>query len=253
MPIRSWSRRPCASLAGRRPARGAVHGGLELRQRQRARSALVERHDDVGAELLLDAHRERGREHVARAVVHRAELDALVAHHARALEAEHLEPAGVGEDRPVPAHEPVQAAVRGDDVRARAEVQVVGVAEDDLRAELPQLARLHRLDGRLGADRHEAGRLDHAVRRHQTSGAGGSVARLHGELEALGAHGGAGRRALRLSSRRATSLTAPASRRRSCRSGSARAPRGGRPPGSPPRRRRPSRARAGSCAAGGSW
>ena len=45
-------------LAGRRPARGALHGGLELGARQRARRALVEGHDDVGAELLLDAHRQ---------------------------------------------------------------------------------------------------------------------------------------------------------------------------------------------------
>ena len=180
-------------LAGRRPARGALHGGFELRARQRAGRALVEGHDHVRAELLLYAHRQLGREHVAGAVVHGAELDAVVAHDPRALEAEDLEAAGVGEDRPVPPHEPVQAAVRGDDLRAGAEVQVVRVAEDDLGAELPQLARLHGLDRRLGPDGHEAGRLDHAVGRHETTGASGSVARLHGEGEALGAHLGAGR------------------------------------------------------------
>ena len=60
---------------------------------------------------------------------------------------------------PSQLHEAVQPAVRGDDLRAGAEVQVVGVAEDDLGAELPQLARLHGLDRRLGAHRHEAGRL----------------------------------------------------------------------------------------------
>ena len=45
----------------------------------------------------------------------------------------------------VPAHEPVQAAERGDPLRAGAEVQVVGVAEHDLRAEVAQLGRQHRL------------------------------------------------------------------------------------------------------------
>ena len=37
---------------------------------------------------------------------------------------------------PSQPHEAVQAAVRGDDLGPRAEVQVIGVAEDDLRAEL---------------------------------------------------------------------------------------------------------------------
>ena len=40
------------------------------------------------------------------------ELHALLADLAQRAEAEHLEAARVGEDRPVPAHEAVQAAVR---------------------------------------------------------------------------------------------------------------------------------------------
>ena len=178
---------------------------------------------------------------------------------ARALEAEDLEASGVGEDRPVPLHEPVEAAVRGDDLGARAEVQVIGVAEDDLRAELPQLARLDGLDRRLGADGHEAGRLDHPVGRHETSGASGSVARLDREREPLRRHRRRARRPALLALARASIpslrrvFTAPASRRRNCRSGSALPRRGGRRRGSPPRRRTPSRAPAGSCAADGSW
>jgi hypothetical protein len=53
---------------------------------------------------------------------------------------EHLEAAGIGEDRAVPARETVQAAVRLDDLEARPQVQVEGIAEDDLRAELAVLA-----------------------------------------------------------------------------------------------------------------
>ena len=57
----------------------------------------------------------------------------------RVSQREHLEPAGVGQDRAAPAHEAVEAAELGDRLVARAEVQVVGVAEHDLRAERLEL------------------------------------------------------------------------------------------------------------------
>ena len=73
---------------------------------------------------------------VARAVVDVAERDAVVVDGGeRVAEREDLEAARVGQDRPVPAHEPVQPAELGDQLVAGPEVQVVGVAEQDLRAE----------------------------------------------------------------------------------------------------------------------
>ena len=51
-----------------------------------------------------------------------------------------------------------------DDVRARLQVQVVGVGQDRLRAELCHALRQHGLDRRLGADGDERRRLDIAVR-----------------------------------------------------------------------------------------
>jgi hypothetical protein len=70
---------------------------------------------------------------------------------------EDLEAAGVGQDRPVPGHEAVESPELGDQVGARAEVQVVGVAEQDLGAELTELRRVDRLDRRLGATGMNAG------------------------------------------------------------------------------------------------
>ena len=49
-------------------------------------------------------------------------------------EREHLETAGIGEDRPVPAREAVQAAVRLDDLEAGPQVEMERVAEDDVGA-----------------------------------------------------------------------------------------------------------------------
>ena len=74
-------------------------------------------------------------------------------------------PPRVGEDRPVPAHEGVQAAEAGDALGAGAQHQVIGVGEDDVGAGRLHLVEVERLDGGGGADRHEGRRADEPVRR----------------------------------------------------------------------------------------
>ena len=84
------------------------------------------------------------REARKRAVVHRAEGDAVVVDRGDGVaEREHLEAAGVGEDRAVPRHEAVQAAELRDQVLAGPEVQVVRVGEQDRS----RRARAPRRDG----------------------------------------------------------------------------------------------------------
>ena len=100
----------------------------------------------------------------------------------RVAEREDLEAARIGQDRAVPAGEGVQPAELGDHVVAGPEVQVVGVAEDDLRADRAQLVRVEALDRPLRADRHERGRPHFAVRGAKDPGAGGAVG--GGDLEA---------------------------------------------------------------------
>ena len=101
-------------------------------------------------------------------VVDRAERDAVVVDlRDRVAEGEDLIAPRVGEDRPVPAHEAVQAAELGDQVGSGPEGQVVRVAEHDLRAEVAHLVRVEHLHGRLGPDGHEGGRPQLAVRRLQ--------------------------------------------------------------------------------------
>ena len=80
-----------------------------------------------------------------------------------------MEAAGVREDRSVPAHEAVEPSGGRDHFRAGAEHQVVGVAEDDLRPVLDEVARLERLDRALGPDVHEDRRLDGTVYRRESS------------------------------------------------------------------------------------
>ncbi len=71
-----------------------------------------------------------------RAVDMRAEFNPFFVDPAQLFHAEHLVAAGVGEDGPVPAHEAVQPACLLDHVDARPKVKVIGVAEDQLDAQL---------------------------------------------------------------------------------------------------------------------
>jgi hypothetical protein len=54
-----------------------------------------------------------------------------------------------------PADEAMQAAHALDGLVAGAQIQMIGVAEDDLRAEVFEDVLGHGLDGAGGADRHE--------------------------------------------------------------------------------------------------
>ena len=59
-------------------------------------------------------------------------------------EAEHLIAAGVGQDRAAPADEAVQPAAPRDQLVAGTQMQVIGVAEEDVGAELLELLRSSR-------------------------------------------------------------------------------------------------------------
>ena len=119
----------------------------------------------------------------SRAVEVGAERDAVVVDRAEVAQADHLVAARVGQDRPVPGHELVQAAEPFDALVARAQVEVVGVAQDDLGADLVQVVGIERLDRGVGADRHEHRRLDVAVRRRQVAQAGARGAVVRGGLQ----------------------------------------------------------------------
>ena len=113
----------------------------------------------------------------------RAERDAVWVDLAHLGQAEDLEAARVGEHRARPAHEAVQAAKVGDQLGARPQVEMVGVAQDQAGAQLVQVARGQRLDGRLRADRGKNGCLELAVRGLEEAGTGRGVWVGSGDLE----------------------------------------------------------------------
>jgi hypothetical protein len=131
---------------------------------------LVEADRDVGPERFLDRDRVLGREPLDGAVEMRPEGHAVLVDLAQVAQAHDLEAARVGEDRTVPVHEPVEATQASDPLVPGPKGEVVRVREDDGRADLVQVIGIERLDGRVGAHRHEHGCLDIAVRRRHHTG-----------------------------------------------------------------------------------
>ena len=80
----------------------------------------------------------------------------------------------------LPSGEAVQAAEIADQFVAGAEPEVVGVAEDDLRAEQLEFGRVEGLHRALGADRHEDRGFHRAVGQCEAAAAGGA-GRVGGE------------------------------------------------------------------------
>ncbi len=87
--------------------------------------------------------------------------------------------------------------MRGDRFETRTQPQVKRVAENDLRVNFVEFARLDRLHRAVGADRHEDRRFDDAVIERQTAAARLAVGVEQLELEAVvGAVVGALRRVI---------------------------------------------------------
>ena len=98
------------------------------------------------------------------------ELDALLAHLVQLVQAHDLEASGIGEDRPIPAHEPVEPAKGTHGFDTGAQVEVVGVSEQDIAARRPEFVGRERLDRSHGTDGHEGRRRDFTVCGREPSG-----------------------------------------------------------------------------------
>ena len=82
----------------------------------------------------------------------------------------------------------MQAAEPRDQLVARAQEQVIGVAEDDCGADRLEVAVQRRLDAALRADGHERRRLDDAVRRVEPSEPRRAIRRTQREAETGSGH-----------------------------------------------------------------
>ena len=159
-------RRVELGAAALRPAQRQLHRVARLRLGGRVRRALVEHHHDVGVERALDlASSSPGVRNTASPSTGERNCTPSSVILRSSREAEHLEAARVGEDRPLPVHEA--------DAGRRARAITSGPGRSNRWKVLPrmicaprpvELLRRHRLDRAVGADRHEGRRLDRAVR-----------------------------------------------------------------------------------------
>ena len=135
--------------------------------------ALVQRHHDVTADGAFNVHHLLGGKQVLATIDVAAKGHALVGQLAVLGQREHLEAATVGEDGTVPAVELVQTPGALDNVHAGAQIQVIGIAQDNLCLDvLTQFSHVNSLDGAHGAYGHKDGRLDLAMIGRDESGAG---------------------------------------------------------------------------------
>ena len=159
------------------PAQGAFHGLPSLLRRRGIRRALVKNHDDIAAQGALHGHGSLRVQKYLGAIDRRAKGHAGLADLAHGAQAEDLKTAGIAQDRTGPVHEIVEIAMRGDHLGTRAQPQVKGIAENDLRAKRFEVSRQHALDGAVGADGHKRGGLDHAPLKYQPAQPRRAVAR----------------------------------------------------------------------------
>ena len=165
--------------AALRPVNGSPHRFTQILRPHVGRWAFIQAHGDVRAEVFLNG------DGALRAELQRGAVDVRLEHRCPVVdspaegEAIDLKAAAVGEDRPVPAHEPVQPAQIGDQPVSGPERQMIGVAQNNAGAAFFQLPRRQPFDGRLRADRHEDGRLHAAMRRFQDTGPSGAISRQH--------------------------------------------------------------------------
>ena len=125
--------------------------------------AFVQDHDYVRSQLLLHADHHLGAEKVARAIYVGAKLDTILGDLALSGQAEHLEATRIGQDGAIPAHKAVQSAHLGHQVRSGTQIEVIGIAQDQLDPQFSKIPRIEGLDCRLGANRGKSRGRDLAV------------------------------------------------------------------------------------------
>ena len=96
---------------------------------------------------------------------------------------EDLEAARIGEHGPVPGGEAMQSAKRPHRLLPRAEVEVVGIPQNDLRAGSAHLLRMKAAYGSVGSDGHERRGQHRSMRQDQPPGPREAFGGIEGELE----------------------------------------------------------------------
>src|SRR6266545_2879768 len=99
------------------------------------RRAFIQHHCDVAAERRLNFHRDFRRNECRRAVDVILKMHTFVRDLPELRERKNLVSAAIGQDRAIPAHEPVKAAEMFEHIESGSDEQMIGISENDLRTE----------------------------------------------------------------------------------------------------------------------
>src|SRR5262249_27606656 len=94
----------------------------------------------------------------------RLKANPLLRQFAHCSQAEDLVAPAVRQNRPVPAHEAMQPAQLANQLRARTEIEMIGITKENLATHFFQISGQHRLDRPLSPHRHKSGGLHDAMR-----------------------------------------------------------------------------------------
>ena len=170
------------------PALGEAERLLGILVIALARRALVEGHHDVGTNHALGVHHVLRGEDVARTVDVALELATFLAQLADACERKDLETTAISQYRTIPGVELVESACLAQDLKTWAQIEVIGVAKNDLGLDLlAEFGEMDTLDTSHRAYGHEDGREDLSMSRgdHTCTGIAGTVDMLQFKRHSL--------------------------------------------------------------------
>ena len=145
----------------------------------------VQRHQNVASVRQLRIHRGPRRESVRIAVQMTLKCDAFFADFSEAAQTEYLVPSRIRQNRVGPRHEPMQPAQISDRLETGPQIQVIGVGQQNLYAQiLRQVAGRESLHRRLRAHRHKDRRLNGSVRGVENTSPGAGVRTFGHHFEA---------------------------------------------------------------------
>ena len=123
------------------------------------RRTFVENHGDVRTKRALDFHGLPRSQKERTAIYVRTKLDAVGCDFANLRQTENLKPAAIRQHGVGPTDEFVESASLANDVYAWSNIEMIGIAENDLGAHLAKFARVEGLYAALSSHGHEHRRV----------------------------------------------------------------------------------------------
>ena len=92
-----------------------------------------------------------------------AKLNSFFGNLAQFSQAEYLKTTGIGQNGTIPGHKTMQTTELFHQPVSRPQVEVVGIGQDDLSPDFPQITRTHRLYRGVSTHRHKDRCLDQTM------------------------------------------------------------------------------------------